>query len=159
MSDYRISATLEPDLTLKATTKVTLKPGRDGMRALPFDLGGLMQIGSASIDGQPVEVLYREAFRASLARSSANELVLIVPPQPLSASRSYEVEFRLEGKVIAEAGNRVYYVGARTNWYPNRGMQFATYDLTFRYPQRSGPGHYRGRGGRPDRRRVAHYPA
>ena len=37
--------------------------------------------------------------------------------------------------MIFEAGNRVYYVGARANWFPNVGLQFAKYDLTFRYPK------------------------
>jgi hypothetical protein len=30
----------------------------------------------------------------------------------------------------------VYFVGARSNWYPRSGVEFAVYDLTFRYPKR-----------------------
>src|SRR5206468_1313106 len=42
---------------------------------------------------------------------------------------------RHEGSVISDAGNKVYSVGARSNWYPSRGLQFASYDATFRYPR------------------------
>ena len=64
--------------------------------------------------------------------------------------------------MVHDAGNQVYFVGARGNWYPNRRMQFATYDLTFRYPARTRPGHPgAGRGGKEEgawrvtRRRTA----
>ena len=48
---------------------------------------------------------------------------------------AHEIEFHHEGKVIFDAGNHLYYVGARANWFPNVGLQFAKYDLTFRYPK------------------------
>jgi hypothetical protein len=35
--------------------------------------------------------------------------------------------------VIHDAGDRVYYVSARGNFYPTHGLQYATYDLRFRY--------------------------
>jgi aminopeptidase N len=37
--------------------------------------------------------------------------------------------------VIREAGNNVYFVGARSSWYPQRGLQLAQYDAVFRYPK------------------------
>ena len=43
---------------------------------------------------------------------------------PIAASAAYH-----------DAGNRVYYVGARSNWYPHTALAFATYDLTFHYPK------------------------
>ena len=59
---------------------------------------------------------------------------LLVPAEPLTAGL-HEIEIHHEGKVISDAGNQVYFVGARGSWYPGRGMQFATYDLTFRSPR------------------------
>ena len=38
--------------------------------------------------------------------------------------------------IITTAGNGVYSVGARPNWYPRSGSAFADYDLVFRYPRR-----------------------
>ena len=37
-------------------------------------------------------------------------------------------------KVLSEAGPGLLYVGARGTWYPNRGLEMASFDLQFRYP-------------------------
>ena len=62
-------------------------------------------------------------------------MFLVVPSAPLEPGKEHELEFQHAGKVIFEAGNQVYYVGARANWFPENGLQFAKYDLTFRYPK------------------------
>jgi hypothetical protein len=54
---------------------------------------------------------------------------------PLERGRRYEIEFHNEGSVIQSAGNNVYFVGSRDNWYPNLSTQFSTYDVTFRHPK------------------------
>jgi hypothetical protein len=134
LSDYRIKATLEPDLQLKVLTRVKVRPGSEPQAVLPFDVARPIVISSALVDGRPAEVFERESLRATLIGNTGNEMFLVVPPEPLAPGREYEFEFQQEGRVIFEAGNHVYYVGARANWYPKRGLQFATYDLTFRYP-------------------------
>jgi hypothetical protein len=135
LDDFRIEATLQPDLNLKVVTRVKAKPGRATLPVLAFDVAHPMRISAARVDGKPAEVLQRESMRSELLRNVGNEMFLVVPPAPLERGREYELEFRHEGKVIFEAGNRVYYVGARANWFPNLGLQFAKYDLTFRYPK------------------------
>jgi hypothetical protein len=135
VSDYRIDATLQPDLELQEVTRLKVKAGRERQEALPFDVHPNLQVTSVLIDGKPAEVLQRESMRSDLIRNSGNTLFLVVPPEPLEPGREYDVEFHLAGKVILHAGNHVYYVGARGNWYPNHGMQFTTYDLRFRYPK------------------------
>jgi hypothetical protein len=60
---------------------------------------------------------------------------LVVPPEPLRQGVEYEFEFHHSGKVIHDAGDRVFYVSARGAWYPMFGQQFASYDLLFRYPR------------------------
>ncbi len=134
LRDYRIEATVEPDLNLSVTSRVRLRP-RGTARVLPFEIARPMRIESATVDGVPAEVLQRDALRANLVRGSANDLILIAPPEPLDPAREYEIEFRHQGRVIHDAGNQVYHVGARSNWYPNRRMQFVTYDLAFRHPR------------------------
>lgn len=134
LRDYRIEATLQPDLKLKTVTRVKVTP-KETERVAPFDLTRQMAVTAASVDGRRAEVLERESMRSSLVRNNGNDLLLIVPPEPLTAGREYEFEFHHEGNVVLNAGNRVYYVSSRGNWYPNRVMQFATYDLTFRYPK------------------------
>jgi hypothetical protein len=132
--DYRIEATVEPDLSLRAVTRMKIEPRVDGLRAMAFDITPQMEVTAASLDGQPVEVLQRESLRSD-ARRGGNEMFLLVPPEPLRLGRDHELEIRHTGKVIVDAGDRVLYVNARGNWYPMHGSQFATYDLIFRHPK------------------------
>lgn len=134
LRDYRIEATLGPDLSLEATTRARLETGRRSYRVLHFEIAEAMEVWEVRIDGAVCEVFEREALRDNLLRGYGNKLFLVVPPQPLAPGRSYEVEFRHRGGVVAQAGNGVYYVGARGSWYPRRGAHFADYDVTFRYP-------------------------
>jgi hypothetical protein len=133
LSDFRIEATLNPDLSLDTVTHVKVTPASDGPPAVPFDLTTAMSVSQATVDGRPAEVLQREAQRVDLTRGG-NGLILVVPAEPLKAGRTYEFEIRHSGKIIRDAGDRVYYVGARGNWYPTHGLQWANYDLLFRVP-------------------------
>jgi hypothetical protein len=135
LDNFRIEAALQPDLSLRVVTRVKAKPNGDTLPALGFDIAQPMRITSALVDGKPAEVLQRDSMRSELLRNVGNDMFLVVPPEPLQAGKEYEVEFHHEGKVIFEAGNHVYYVGARANWFPSAGLQFANYDLTFRYPK------------------------
>jgi hypothetical protein len=135
LDDFRIDATLQPDLNLSVVTRMKAKPGRAALPVLAFDIAHPMRISAVLVDGRPAEVLQRASLRADLLRNVGNEMFLVVPPAPLERGKEYELEFRHAGKVIFEAGNQVYYVGARANWFPNIGLQFAKYDLTFRYPK------------------------
>ncbi len=136
LKDYRIDATLEPDLLLRVITKAKATAALAGDRVLPFYITPGMHVTAAVIDGEPAEVLQPESLRSNLLRNDGNELFLVVAPHPLEAGRDYELEFHHEGKVVLDAGNHVYFVGPRGSWYPNEEMQFARFDLTFRYPKR-----------------------
>jgi hypothetical protein len=140
LSDYRISATVSPDLNLTAVTKVKVKIDREGLRILPFDIARGMAVSEVRVNGMPAEVVQRdEAVRGGPMQSGSaageNTFFLVMPPMPLRAGEEYEFEFHHSGRVILDAGGRVYYVTARGNWYPNLGGRFATFDLTFRYPR------------------------
>ncbi len=134
LDDFRIQATLEPTLRLNARAAIRLTPDRGGLHALGFDVSPRMRIASAKIDGVEAEVFQRESLRANLLRSSDNQSFLVVAPEPLAANRAHEIEFEYAGEPVSQAGRSVYYVGARGNWYPQRGLQFARFDLTFTYP-------------------------
>lgn len=133
LSDFRIEAAIDQELRVSGVTRVRVKPSAP-LPVLPFDISGRMRVTSAKVDGAPAEILMRDSMRGNL-RNNGNVLFLVTPTAPLQPGRTYELEFRHEGEVILPAGNRVYFVTARVNWYPNRGLQFATYDLTFRYPK------------------------
>jgi hypothetical protein len=132
LSDYRIESTLNADLSLDCVTRVKVKPLADGAHAVSFQMTAEMALGSVTVDGQPAEILQRDSLRSSIGRN--DELFLVFPREPLRAGREYEFEFKHSGKVIQAAGDHVYYVTARGNWYPTHNVQFAQYDLVFRYP-------------------------
>jgi len=133
LSNYRLDALLEPDLTLKVTTKVTLTPAVSGRQIFEFSLSPRMRLSAASVAGTPAEFVQRESLRESLLREG-DATILLRSAVPLERGRGYEVEFQAEGVVIQSSGNNVYFVGARDNWYPNLPVQFATYEVRFHYP-------------------------
>lgn len=133
LSAYRIESTLNPDLSLDCVTRVKVKPAIDGAKAVAFEMSPQMVVASASVDGRPAEVLQRDSVRANVGRGG-NQLFVVFPAEPLRAGHEYEFEFHHSGKVIVDAGEHVYYVSARGNWYPTHNLQFAQYDLQFRYP-------------------------
>jgi hypothetical protein len=132
--DYRIEATVNPDFSLTAVTRVKVKPRVDGMTVVPFDISLQMTVAETTVDGRPAEVLQGDSLRFNLMRNG-NNLFLVIPPEPLRAGREYEFEFHHSGTVIHDAGDHVFYVSARGNWYPMNRLQFADYDLLFRYPR------------------------
>ena len=134
LSDYRIEAAIGGDLELKATTRVKVRPSSSGVRAVTFDISPLMTVTSATVDGRPAEVLQRESPRGNAMRAG-NEMFVVVPAEPLAAGRDYEFVFEHSGKVVFDTGDRVLFVTARGDWYPMHGLQFTTYDLTFRHPK------------------------
>jgi Peptidase family M1 domain len=136
LSDYRIDATLDDALAMKAVTRVKLRVGARPLRGFPFDIAQLMHVTSAKIDGRPAEVFVQESVRGRALRGTDNDVFLVVAPDPLAPESAHEFEFEHEGAVIAPAGNNVFFVGARSNWYPHYYDNFSTYDLKFHYPSR-----------------------
>jgi hypothetical protein len=136
LSNFRINADLDADLRMKAVTRVRVKNGTQDLRVFPFDISQSMHVTSVKVDGVPVELYAQESVRARALRGDDNDIVLAITPEPLAAGSEHEFEFQHEGEVVTSAGNHVYIVSARATWYPNAGENFATYDLTFRYPKR-----------------------
>ena len=134
LRDYRIEATVNPDLSLSAVTRVKVTPRADGMAVVPFDISSQMTVSEAKVDGRPAEVMQADSLRLNLMRNG-NSLFLVIPPEPLRAGQDYDFEFHHSGTVIHDAGDRVFYVSARGNWYPMSRVQFANYDVTFRHPR------------------------
>jgi hypothetical protein len=135
ISDYRIQADLDDNLGLSAVTQFKLTPA-EKTRVFALNLSTQMQLRESRVGGQPVEAFTSESLRSTAIRGSANRSFLIVTPEPLEPGRTYEFEFKHAGNVVFKAGNDVYAVGSRGTWYPQRGGEFTTYDLTFRYPKR-----------------------
>jgi hypothetical protein len=135
LSGYSIDSTIDPDLKMHCVSRARIKISALGARALPFEITKQMNVTSASIDGVEAEILTNPATRSSIESPYGNDIFLLVPKQPLAAGTEHDVELRHEGKVVTDAGNKMYYVGSRGTWFPSRGMQFSKFDLTFRYPK------------------------
>ena len=134
LGDYRIDATVAPDLTLNVISRVKVRVTAASLAVAPFEIAREMSVTEVRVDGVAAEVLQAETVRLNLAHGG-NNLFLVAPAEPLRAGREYEFEFHHSGKVIHEAGDHVYYVTSRGNWYPANGHRFSNYDLTFRFPR------------------------
>src|SRR3954447_4098374 len=132
--DYRIEATVAADLRFSAVARVKAKPVSDGLKVATFDIAPQMEISAVTVDRKPAEWFQREALRLNLMRGG-NGMFLVIPPEPLRADHEYEFEFQYAGNVIRDAGDRVYFVTGRGNWYPAHGLQFANFDMLFRIPR------------------------
>lgn len=135
IENYRIDAKLQPDLRLDVVTRVTARPQQRLTGALAFELAPEMEVTAVKIDGQPAEIYRRESMRANLIGGRTNDPFLVILAQQLEAGSSHEIEFVHSGKVIRPAGNNVFYVAARTNWFPSHGFGFTNFDVTFRVPK------------------------
>ena len=135
VSRYRIDATLDSELKMTATTQATVVPGRASTHAIQFEISPQVVVTEATIGGEPAEVFQPDSLRATLIRGEANESVLVIPSKPLEPGREYEISMKHSGSVVSDAGNGVYFVGARGSWYPHKFPQFGRYELAFRYPR------------------------
>lgn len=140
LSNYRIQAEIAPQtgggLGVRAVTRVTVRVGPNPARSFPFEITRAMQIRAARIDGAPAEILRDDAPGARVTISRQEGEFLAVAADALAAGSEHEFEFEHQGDVITTRGDGVFFVSARGTWYPHVGTEFATYDLTFRYPRR-----------------------
>ena len=135
LSNFRIDVTVESDFSLTARTQVTVRLKDPHLQALPFEISGQMEVDEVRLDGKPAEVLRRESARESAFRPSENTVFLAVPAEPLDPAIPHLAEFRHHGNVIRTNESKVFFVSSRSNWYPNAGGAYATYEMTFRHPK------------------------
>jgi Peptidase family M1 domain len=136
LSNYRIDAEIANDLGVRAVTRVSALIGPDPVRAFAFDIARNMQVTAVRIDGTPAELMRDGSVRGRVRAGNEEVEFLAVSPIALLPGTTHEFEFEHRGNVIATRGDGVYFVSARGSWYPHIPGQFATYDLTFRYPKR-----------------------
>jgi hypothetical protein len=136
LSNYRINAEIANDMGVRAVTRVSVLVGPDPVRAFAFDIARGMQVTAVRIDGAPAELMLGESQRGHAGNGQEEAEFLAVAPVALAPGSTHEFEFEHRGNVITTRGEGVYFVSARGSWYPHMPGQFATYDLTFRYPKR-----------------------
>ena len=135
MQDYRIDATVAPDLSLERGH------ARQGARQRIPAAGAQFRYRARNVGyGSARRWRTRRGAAgrkpcASTSRAAATISSSWCRPSRCEPGRDYEFEFHHSGKVIHDAGDHVFYVSARGNWYPASGLRFANYDLTFRFPR------------------------
>lgn len=135
LENYRIEATIQPDLHLQAVTRMRLRAAQRLTGVIELNISPRMNLTEARVDGTRVEIFRRRALR-ELAASGLDDTFLIGLPAAVEAGQTREIEIRHDGEVIHKAGDGVFFVADRVSWYPSRGFSFATYDLTFRCPRK-----------------------
>lgn len=133
LQNYRIESEINSDLDMDVRARTDFYPQSSRERSFSFELSGRLRVSEVLLNGEAVEFLQKELplFREPSRR---NNLVLVAPPEPLQADSKQSLEFHYSGKMIADAGSGVYYVGDRGTWYPRAEFGFSHYDLSFRYP-------------------------
>ena len=132
---FAITTEVLPPKQIRAKAVVQCEVRDSGPRALLFELSRFLQIESVQLNGEPVEFIHNPALDGTELARRGNDVMAVIMPEPLKPGQKFELTFVYSGEVLAEAGSGLLYVGARGIWYPNRGLEMATFDLQFSYPQ------------------------
>jgi hypothetical protein len=135
---YKIDTRIGEDNSLEATAELTLESFSSSERILAFDLSNHLHILHVQ-DGQGRElaVLPETGTIDPSASERMRNWIAVVLDKPEPVGSKFRLTFAYRGSVIQDVGNGVLYVGSRGSWYPNRGIYWrASYDLSFRYPER-----------------------
>jgi len=131
---YRIDAEIDDKLHMLVSTSFVVSDLQHDLRALDFDLSRQMSVRSAEVDGQAAETVGDEGIGTG-GDDQSDRLFVVVPGDALHKGTEHTVKIVHEGNVIAEGANHVYFVGSRGRWYPHRDLDFARFDVKFRFPK------------------------
>lgn len=134
---YSLDTTILPDLDLEGSANLTLRCSRDGERILPLQLSNRLRIESVSAaDGTALEYFQSDPVHHQEIAASGNDALTVILPAAPHAGDVLHLRIAYQGRVIADAGNGVFYVGERGSWYPHgvTGSGFAAFDMHFRWP-------------------------
>ncbi len=131
LSNYRIDATIRPDLSMTALANFTCVTDESVGRALAFGLSEHLRVISATVDGKAAEVFEPEVLHVAEQERGRN--FLLISEAALEAGRPHTVEVRYEGSVIRPTEGGGYFVDERSVWYPYVQPMRTNFDLTFRF--------------------------
>ena len=136
---YSIETSILPDHSLDATATVDLRALGAGQRFLTFALSRALNVESVTgADGQKLEYFQNQDMTPQERSVRGNDFLFVVLPRAIARDSEFSIRFHYRGNIIADAGNDVFFVGARESWYPHFGdsADFAAYDLTMRWPRK-----------------------
>ena len=132
---YSLDSSISPDLDLDGTANVTLRSDTDGERIVPLALSTNLRVESVT-DGSGQALEFFQTDPAKDKADANDDALFVVLQQPSHTGESLSLHFTYHGRVIADAGNGVFYVGSRGDWYPHAAdrIDFAPYQMHFRWP-------------------------
>lgn len=133
LADYRIDATIEPNLSMKISADLNFTANADTGRVLSMQLSHRLHVASATLDGRPAEVF--QHGQASAIVDKSLDTFLVVSEAPLAPGSSHHVQLRYDGSVIHQTRGGQYFVDDRNAWYPFIQPTLANFDLTFHCPK------------------------
>jgi hypothetical protein len=136
---YAIETSILPNASLEAKTELRLRAETNGERLAVFQLSRMLNIDEITGEhGEPLTYFQNEGLTPRERSTRGNDYLYVVLPSASRRGTEFTLHFRYHGTVIEDAGNGVFFVGARETWYPRLGdaADFADYDLTMRWPRR-----------------------
>jgi len=142
---YQVRTDIAADLGLSGACTIRFHGGQGGAnpvgssgdRLLFFELSPALRLTGVRDDsGATLPFVQSGEFQttAGTAAPSGNQVAVLMP-QPLSPGEASRLRFSYAGRIIVAAGQGEYGVEERADWYPNHGLEAATHDLTFTYPE------------------------
>jgi len=129
---YKIETVISKNAHLFSIATITFEPLIAGERVMKFGLLPNLRVTRVS-DEQGHDLSWIQE-----SRKEDGSFYAVLPEAP-EAGKEHSITIEYSGdKVLEEAGQGSFYVGARTSWYPNlNGFgERAIYDLTFKVPHR-----------------------
>ena len=136
---YTIDTSILPDSSLESQAQIRFRTEASGERLLIFQLSRMLNVSEVTSEaGQPLDYFQNEGMSFRERSTRGNDRLYVILPEAPSQGSEFTLRFRYRGNVIDDAGNGVYFVGARESWYPRVGdaADFADYDLTLHWPRR-----------------------
>jgi hypothetical protein len=129
---YKIETVIAKNRHLFSTATISFASLVAGERVLKFGLLPNLRVTRVT-DEQGKDIYFIQESR----KEDGSFYVVLPQAPPPGQDRSINVEYAGD-KVLEEAGEGSFYVGARTSWYPNlNGFgERALYDLTFKVPKK-----------------------
>src|SRR5882762_5970960 len=136
---FTIDTTIENDTTLEGTATLEMRARGNGDRAIVLEMSRFLTVQSAEdAEGHALDFFQNEALSRNQLAQHGNDLMLVFLQEPPRAGQTVRIRLTYRGSVISDAGNGVYFVGARGIWYPHFGgmARFAQFDTTFHWPRK-----------------------
>ena len=132
ITDYKIDATIHPDLSLSATADFDYLSDSDDGAVITLLLTPHLRVTSATIDDHPASVVMHDSPLTTNVRGAAT--FLAVSSTELPPGTHHRVKLQYQGSVISRTSDGTYFVDDRNAWYPFTDPMLTTFDLTFHFP-------------------------